>query len=167
MHAGPAARLNAPMADEIERKFLVPRLPPLHGVEGRRLVQGYLRADEDASVRVRIAGDAAFLTVKGPARGLRRAEYEYPIPVQDAERILRDLCIAAPVEKVRYRLEHAGYLWELDVFEGRNAGLVVAEVELDDPAEEPPRPPWVGEEVSGDPRYLNARLAFEPFADWR
>jgi adenylate cyclase len=117
-------------------------------------------------VRVRIAGDEAWLTIKGPARGLRRSEFEYAIAAADARQMLDTLAVGEPVEKTRYCLDYQGYLWELDVFEGRNAGLVVAEVELDDPAESPPLPPWLGREVTGDPRYLNARLAFEPFCQW-
>lgn len=158
--------LDAVMADEIERKFLVTRLPSLRGVDGQRMIQGYLRADAQGSVRVRVVDDEAYLTVKGPAQGLRRAEYEYRIPAADAEAMLRDLAVTPLVEKTRYRLEHAGYEWELDVFEGRNSGLVLAEVELSDPAEDPPRPSWVGEEVSEDPRYLNAELARRPYSEW-
>ncbi len=154
------------MAHEIERKFLVPRLPDLSGVDGQRMIQGYLRADPEGSVRVRVAGDDAWLTVKGPAHGLSRAEYEYRIPPADAGEMLHNLAITPLVEKIRYRLPHGGYVWELDVFEGRNAGLVLAEVELTDAAEDPPRPAWIGQEVSDDPRYLNAELARRPYADW-
>lgn len=154
------------MAREIERKFLVTRLPDLAGVDGQPMVQGYLRADADGSVRLRITGDGAVLTVKGPSRGNTRLEFEYDVPDADAREMLEALAVGVPVEKVRYRIPHEGYVWELDVFSGSNGGLVVAEVELEDPEDEPPRPDWLGREVSGDPRYYNASLAWEPFSGW-
>jgi len=154
------------MATEIERKFLVRRLPDLHGVPAVRMAQGYLRADARGSVRVRIAGDAAYLTVKGPSRGRARLELEYSIPAEDARLMMDALAEGEIVEKVRYRIEHQGYVWELDVFSGRNEGLVLAEVELDHVDEQPPLPPWVGGEVSDDARFFNARLAREPYDTW-
>lgn len=154
------------MAVEIERKFLVARLPELEGAVAEPMVQGYLRADAGGSVRVRITGAGAWLNVKGPGEGSRRLEFEYPVPSEDAREMLDALAVGHPVEKVRYRLEHAGYLWEVDVFSGDNDGLVIAEVELDREDESPPLPPWVGEEVTGDPRYYNASLTRTPFRSW-
>ena len=119
------------MAVEIERKFLVARLPDLQGVEAEPMVQGYLRADAGGSVRLRITGAGAWLNVKGPGEGSRRLEFEYAVPPEDAREMLDALAVGHPVEKVRYRIEHAGYVWELDVFSGENEGLVIAEVELD------------------------------------
>lgn len=154
------------MSLEIERKYLVRRLPDLAGIDGTPMVQGYLRADADGSVRVRVAGARAWLTVKGPARGNARLEFEYEVPVGDARAMLGVLAVGERVEKVRYRLPFGGRVWELDVFSGRNQGLVLAEVELDDAAETPPLPPWVGREVSADARFLNASLARHPYRVW-
>ncbi|HET8990581.1 MAG TPA: CYTH domain-containing protein [Acidimicrobiales bacterium] len=153
------------MGVEIERKFLVDGSrfrPPAAGVEIR---QGWLARDETRTVRVRLsrptggAGAAAgFLTVKGPG-GLVRSEYEYAIPPEDAGRLLDDLCLPGEVAKVRYKVEHAGHTFEVDVYSGRLAGLVTAEVELDDPSAVVETPPWVTEEVTGDPRWSNAALS--------
>ncbi len=154
------------MGTEIERKFLVRKLPDLHGVDGEPMVQGYLRADAGGSVRLRLTGAGAMLNVKGPSRGSQRLEFEYQVPAADARQMLEELAVGSPVEKVRYRLDHRGHTWELDVFSGRNDGLLLAEVELDDPEVSPPLPAWVGEEVTEDPRYYNASLALRPFAEW-
>lgn len=154
------------MAIEIERKFLVRRRPDLAGVSGNPMVQGYLRADAGGSVRVRISGTAAYLTVKGPSRDGARLEFEYPVPPDDAREMLAAVAIGQVVEKVRYCIDHQGFTWELDVFGGRNEGLMIAEVELDDPAAQPPLPDWVGREVTDDARYYNAYLARHSYADW-
>lgn len=155
------------MATEIERKFLVRRLPDLAGLDGQPMVQGYLRADASGSVRLRITGGGACLTVKGPTRGNARLEFEYPVPAADAREMLAALAVGSPVEKVRYRIEHQGHTWELDVFSGSNDGLVLAEVELRSADERPPLPDWVGREVSDDTRFYNASLARTPFVGWR
>lgn len=154
------------MATEIERKFLVRDMPELGGADGEPMVQGYLRADTGGSVRLRITGGGAMLNVKGPTQGSRRLEFEYPVPAADAWEMLDTLAVGVPVEKVRYRLEYRGYTWELDVFSGRNEGLVVAEVELESADAEPELPAWAGEEVTADPRYYNASLARQPYRDW-
>jgi adenylate cyclase len=154
------------MGVEIERKFLVRRLPKIASLEGTAIVQGYLRADAEGSVRLRITGSGARLTVKGPTRGIRRLEFEYSIPPEDARQMLDVLVVGSLVEKVRYRIVHHGFTWELDVFSGRNEGLVLAEVELLSESDEPPLPDWIGAEVSGDPRFINANLAQSPFLDW-
>lgn len=154
------------MGVEIERKFLVRRVPDVDTLDGDPIVQGYLRADAEGSVRVRITGRGARLTVKGPTRGNRRLEFEYPIPPEDARQMLDALAIGSLVEKVRYRIDHQGFTWELDLFSGINQGLVLAEVELDDVDDEPPLPDWLGAEVSADARFFNASLARTPFCHW-
>lgn len=154
------------MGLEIERKFLVRGLSMLDGHAGVRLAQGYLGFDPDRTVRVRVAEDGAWLTIKGRGQGIRRAEFEYAIPIEEARQLL-ELCTGSVVDKTRYRIPHAGHLWEVDVFHGDNEGLVVAEVELGSEDEVVELPDWIGGEVSADPRYLNARLAREPYRDWQ
>ena len=153
------------MGREIERKFLVTGDGWRQGPPGVRQRQGYLLVDERATVRVRIEGGRATLTIKGEQRGLTRPEFEYAIPLADAEEIL-GLC-ACVVEKTRYVREHAGHVWEVDVFHGANDGLVTAEVELAREAEAVTPPPLVGADVSHDLRYRVARLARQPYRDWR
>lgn len=154
------------MGIEIERKFLVKniswRTAADEGVECR---QGYLLSSNEKTVRVRIIGDRAFLTVKGATTGIARSEFEYEIPVPDAGELL-ELCGGAVVEKIRYSIEHGGMAWVLDVFRGENEGLVVAEIELDTEHQLFEIPPWTGSEVSDDPRYFNSRLAMHPFSSF-
>lgn len=127
--------------------------------------QGYLSRDIERTVRVRVAGECAWLTVKGETVGIRRAEYEYGIPVADGVELL-GMCLPAVIDKVRHRVEFMGRVWEVDVFAGVNEGLVMAELELADEGVEVDLPPWVGLEVSGDPRYYNANLAQRPFREF-
>lgn len=155
------------MALEIERKFLVDaaRIDWEEASGRERMRQGYLLNEKGRNIRVRIAGERAFLTIKGRAEGITRPEYEYAIPVEDAEGLLR-LTDGGLIEKTRYCFEVAGHTWEVDVFEGKNRGLIVAEIELaseDTPFE---KPAWVTEEVTHDPRYLNAQLLLHPFRGW-
>lgn len=154
------------MGIEIERKFLVVadgwRQPP---ERQRRLTQGYLSRDPARTVRVRIAGDEAFLTLKGRTHGASRAEFEYPIPLADAQPLLA-LCDGPVVDKIRHLCTHAGMLWEVDEFFGDNAGLVVAEIELDREDQPFECPDWLGPEVTGDARYVNANLVARPFKTW-
>ncbi len=153
------------MGIEIERKFLVKNDSwKQSACEGLQCRQGYLCSGSGRTVRVRIMGHMAFLTIKGPADGIARSEFEYNIPVEDAEAML-PLC-GHPVDKTRYYLQHGGLTWEVDVFSGANAGLVMAEIELDAADQSIELPDWVGEEVSGDPRYYNAYLAQHPFSTW-
>ena len=153
------------MAVEIERKFLVVgaqwRATP--GVVYR---QGYLCREPNRTVRVRIAGDKSYLAVKGESTGMSRLECEYEIPRDDAERLL-ELCDRPLIEKLRRVVDYAGTRWEIDEFLGDNAGLVVAEVELDREDQAFALPPWIGNEVTGDPRYINANLTANPFSLWR
>ena len=153
------------MAQEIERKFLVhaDRLPPLPNPYV--IKQGYIPAS-GATVRVRLRNDEAFLTLKGRSRGLTRSEFEYPIPVADAEAMLEELCKYPYIAKKRYLIAHEGHTWELDIFEGENAGLMIAEIELQHEDEAFAKPEWVAEEVSDDPRYRNSYLVEHPFVGW-
>lgn len=148
------------MAREIERRFLVRDARILDGRKGERIVQGYIAKESGAmSTRVRIRGERAYLTLKSPKEGFSRDEFEYPIPVADARAMLAHHCAGRIVRKTRYVVDHAHHLFEVDVFEGKHAGLIVAEVEL--PHEETPLclPEWVGDEITSDSRYSNFTLA--------
>ena len=145
---------------EIERKFLVTGTA-WRSPDAQRLVQGYLSRDKARTVRVRIAGPLAFLTIKGATSGASRVEFEYPIPLADAEALL-GLCEGPLIDKVRHRVAFGGLLWEVDEVLGENAGLVVAEVELEREDQAVDLPPWVGEEVTHDPRYFNSNLVNRP-----
>jgi CYTH domain-containing protein len=129
--------------------------------------QGYLVADPVRTVRVRIEGERAVITIKSKSTGASRGEWEYEIPVPDAAELLERLCEQPQVEKVRHRIEHAGHTWEVDEFQGENAGLVVAEIELDSEDEAFEKPDWIGQEVTGDPRYYNSSLIRLPYAKWK
>lgn len=155
------------MATEIERKFL------LVSDAWRQLVvraetfrQGYLSNNPRASVRVRIANDTATLNIKGMTIGLQRPEYEYTIPLAEAAELLDQLCERPLIEKTRHFVEFGGNLWEIDEFHGDNAGLVVAEVELDSPDQVIMMPAWVGKDVSHVERYYNVRLTQYPYNRW-
>jgi adenylate cyclase len=152
------------MATEIERKFLV------QGTQWRRpdpvrIAQGYLNQDKERTVRVRLAGDEAFLTIKGLSRGASRAEFEYLIPAADAVQMLA-LCEGPVIEKLRHIVVHQGMTWEVDEFLGDNAGLVVAEIELESEEQAFELPNWVGQEVTDDPRYYNSSLSIRPYKIW-
>ena len=153
------------MGVEIERKFLVVgtgwrTARPAH------VRQGYLGRDARCTVRVRVVAERATLTIKGPTVGATRSEFEYPIPVDEAVELL-GLRDGAIVEKRRHAVELDGLVWEVDEFLGENAGLVVAEVELESEGQAVVPPPWVGQEVTDDPRYANAALAGAPYRTWR
>lgn len=155
------------VATETERKFLVRNRNWYRQIySSARIRQGYLVSERNLSIRVRTANTEAWLTVKGPTQGLSRTEFEYPIPLSDAEQMLAHLCRRPLIEKTRYWLNHSNHTWEIDVFEGDNFGLTVAEVELDSPNEDVELPDWVDREVSDDPRYLNANLARRPYRQW-
>jgi adenylate cyclase len=155
------------MALEIERKFLVvDDAWRAQADAGRRMRQGYLTSSALNSVRVRIVDDgAAELAIKSGYRGLTRDEFEYQVPVADAVAML-PLCTGSIVDKVRHHLQLGGHTWEIDVFSGDNAGLIIAEVELASETEAVPLPPWTGEEVTGQLRYQNSQLAIEPYGTW-
>ena len=153
------------MGREIERKYLVRDNQVLEGREGVYYRQGYIPGRERAALRCRIKDGKGFLTLKA-GKGISHSEFEYQIPLGDAEEILELLCEKPFIEKTRYEIEHAGLVWEVDVFHAENEGLVVAEVELEREDQKVEVPPWVGEEVSQDARYFNASLAVDPYKNW-
>ena len=154
------------MAKEIERKFLV------NGDDWRKLAdgvayrQGYLSTVKERTVRVRTIGDKGYLTIKGVTVGATRSEFEYPIPADDANEMLDELCEKPIIEKNRYKIPQGDVTWEVDEFFGVNDGLIVAEVELQSEEQAFDKPGWLGEEVTGDPRYFNANLIANPFTTW-
>lgn len=153
------------MGVEIERKFLVQDESWRGLGEKVFLSQGYLSSDPDRIVRVRLQGEQAFLTIKGRAQGISRSEWEYSIPVDEAQAMLASLC-SVRIEKWRHKIVIDGLLWEVDEFLGANAGLVVAEVELLSETQEFNKPTWLGQEVSNDHRYANSSLLKQPFSTW-
>jgi adenylate cyclase len=156
------------MGIEIERKFLVRDLSAVSGLTGIRMRQGYLSVDPERTVRVRLAGPRAYVTIKGaPSEsGASRAEYEYEVPSGDADELLDRLALRPLIVKTRYRVSVGRLVWEIDVFSGENEGLVVAEVELPSEVTAVVLPDWVGEEVTGDDRYYNASLVSHPYREW-
>ena len=153
------------MGVEIERKFLV--LPNRWNVkgEGMRIRQGYLSTDPERNVRIRICDKEALLTIKGKTVGISRTELEYPIHLKDAE-VLLDLCHRPLIEKTRFEIPAGELKWEVDIFEGENEGLMIAEIELPDEQTTFTIPAWIGEEVTTDFRYSNSSLCEKPFKDW-
>jgi len=154
------------MPQEIERKFLVKGEDWREPGTGTPYRQGYLSTVPERTVRVRLIQDKGYLTVKGISVGATRAEYEYEIPAGEASEMLDNLCERPLIEKIRYRVEHQGLTWEVDEFDGDNAGLIIAEVELDEEDQAVMLPDWVGQEVTGDRRYYNANLIADPFTRW-
>ncbi len=155
------------MGVEIERKFLVIGNGYRKGCSGIFCKQGYLASEPNCTVRVRIIGDKGFLTVKGAVNGLFRTEYEYEIPVSDAEKMLDELCPKPLIEKHRYTVNISGLVWDIDEFHGQNEGLVIAEVNLHSESQQISLPDWVGREVSSDARYYNVNLAKNPYCRWQ
>jgi len=155
------------MGTEIERKFLVQNDNWRALGQGKLYRQGYLTTNPDCTVRVRIAGDQGYLTIKGATTGISRAEYEYGIPLEDAAQLLDTLCQPPLIEKTRYRIPAAkGLVWEVDEFAGENQGLIIAEIELPNAEQSVELPDWIGPEVSNDPRYFNSNLSKHPFSHW-
>lgn len=154
------------MGKEIERKYLVKAGAWRPQGEGKKIRQGYLSSEKERIVRVRTKGNEAFLTIKGRTHGISRSEFEYSIPMEDAELMLAHLCEQPLIEKTRYIEEHEGHRWEIDVFFGANDGLVVAEVELQTENEVFQLPVWAGKEVSADARYFNSNLIQNPYSNW-
>ncbi|NLM74771.1 MAG: CYTH domain-containing protein [Clostridiaceae bacterium] len=153
------------MALEIERKFLVTNSDYKKGAVRSFYSQGYLSDDPDRIVRVRICDDSAFLTIKSRKNDLERYEFEYPIPLSDAE-VLLSLCKKPIVRKYRYTLTYKGFTWQVDEFLDENQGLVIAEIELEDSSQPFEKPHWIGKEVTSDPRYYNANLIRHPYNMW-
>lgn len=161
------------MAIEIERKFLVKNDSWREGAQGQKYMQGYMSRGEVATVRVRITEKGAFLTIKGkPAVqdstiSAAKLEFEYPVPIADAREMLNLLCQGPIIEKTRYCIEHNGMTWEVDEFYGKNAGLVMAEVELETEDQDIIPPTWIGREVTSDKRYYNASLSEHSYSEWK
>lgn len=154
------------MAKEIERKFLIKGEAWRALAEGTMYRQGYLNSAKERTVRVRTVGDKAFLTIKGITVGATRAEYEYEIPFADCNALLDDLAEKPLIEKKRYKIRQGEFIWEIDEFFGDNQGLIVAEIELTSEDQQFGKPDWIGEEVTGDPRYFNSNLIKHPFTRW-
>ena len=155
------------MAIEIERKFLVKRIPLTEIRKSENVKQGYIINDKQKVVRVRMKGYNYFLTIKGNITGISRLEFEYPIPENDAEQIFKHLCGTKVIEKIRHYVEYEGHTWEIDEFQGLNEGLIVAEIELKTEMEKFELPDWIGNEVTNDPRYYNMNLNIFPYLRWR
>ena len=153
------------MAIEIERKFLVKKNSWTRPNEGTLYIQGYLSSSPETTVRIRIAVKIGFITIKGKTTGFSREEFEYEIPVEDAEILLKK-CKNAPIKKIRYKVLLNGTLWEIDEFLEENSGLLMAEVELPDEKASFFRPEWLGKEVTDDKRYHNSHIAQHPFKTW-
>jgi adenylate cyclase len=151
---------------EIERKFLVRDDAWRKDARGTFYRQGYLVASDDCVVRVRVAGEKAYLTIKGRKTALSCPEYEYPLPIAEAMDMLEQICLRPFIEKIRHTLAFKGMTWEIDEFKGENEGLVIAEVELEREDRVIALPGWVGREVSLDPKYLNMNLMKHPYGRW-
>lgn len=154
------------MGVEIECKFLIDKakLPRLKN--GYTIKQGYIQTVDHTTVRIRIRDKEAFLTIKGKSQGASRLEFEYPIPLNDAQEMLTNLCHSSLIEKTRYLVVHEGHTWEVDVFEGSNKGLIVAEIELEREDEDFSLPEWVSKDVTHDARYFNSNLIERPYQGW-
>lgn len=155
------------MPTEIERKFIVKGNFFADVIDSQCIVQGYLCSEPGRTVRVRIRGSKGYLTIKGPSdeKGLSRYEFQQEVPLADAEQLLK-LCEPGIIDKMRFLVYAGRRIWEVDVFHGANAGLVIAEIELHYEDEPFKKPHWLGEEVSGDKRYYNSMLSKEPYSGW-
>ena len=153
------------MGKEIERKFLVKGNDWRKLAQGTHYRQGYLSTVKERTVRVRTIDDKGFLTVKGITVGASRLECEYDVPVKDALEML-EICEQPIIEKSRYKIKYGGFTWEVDEFYGINQGLIVAEIELESEDQKFDKPDWIGEEVTGDPKYFNSNLIKNPFTKW-
>lgn len=155
------------MPKEIERKFLINQLEwdSLVKPVGKTLKQGYILAQPEKTIRVRVANNQAWITIKGISVGATRSEYEYEIPLEEANELLTGFTTSA-IEKIRYEIVYHNKLWEVDVFSGENEGLIVAEIELLSEDEHFELPNWVAEEVTSDKRYFNSNLIHHPFKNW-
>jgi len=154
------------MGKEIERKFLLKDDSWRGLATGTSYRQGYLNSIKERVVRVRTIDDKGYLTVKGITTGATRLEYEYEIPGKDATEMLNDLCEKPIIEKNRHTIDFAGFTWEVDEFFGENEGLAVAEIELKNEEQQFEEPEWIGDEVTGDPKYFNSNLIINPYTKW-
>ena len=151
------------MGKEIERKFLIDISEIESLGSGSQIKQGYISTTDNTAVRVRVAGAIAYLTLKGENKGATRSEFEYEIPLDDANEIIEELCSGPIIDKTRYLVEHGSHTWEVDVFHGENDGLIVAEVELESETEVVDLPNWVMGEVTGQVKYYNISLLDNPY----
>jgi len=159
--------LRSLVGTEIERKFLVTSDAwQESALDGVSILQGYITTGPPIAVRVRLAGENATLNLKKSTVDIARDEFEYPIPIGEAAQLLGHFCVGHAIQKRRYKVDYKGFTWDVDVFEGSNEGLVVAEIELESEDQPFELPPWVGKEVSGDPRYLNTSLSVRPYQEW-
>jgi len=156
------------MPIEIEHKYLVDKIKwqEIKADRSVEMIQAYMVSEADKTIRVRIAGEEAFLTIKGKTKGASRAEFEYEIPVDEAKELIEKFCTKT-VEKRRFYVVFRGKTWEIDVFSGKNEGLIVAEIELDSETEQYDKPDWVTKEVTSDFKYTNSQLAKHPFCEWK
>jgi len=155
------------MATEIERKFLVLNQDWQESTMSKlHIVQAYLATNEFSSTRIRIQDDQANINIKSATLGISRTEFEYTIPLVDAQLMIDELCVKPAIDKIRYMVKHMQHTWEIDVFSGDNEGLIVAEIELSSPDETFEKPSWLGEEVSHDKRYYNVCLIQHPYKEW-
>ncbi len=154
------------MGLEIERKFLLKKLPSSLSSKGILISQGYIKNNRQGVVRVRLFGDKSFLTIKGETIDACCPEYEYEIPVQDAKEMLSKLCKKPLVEKKRYHIHFKGFEWTIDEFFNENKGLIMAEIELESKDQQFGIPDWIDMEVTGDSKYFNASLISNPFSKW-
>jgi adenylate cyclase len=156
------------MATEIERKYLILNKDWQTNVDSKlHIVQGYLATNELSSTRIRIQNDKANINIKSATLGITRTEFEYLIPVEDAQQMIDHLCIKPVIKKTRYTVKHSSHIWEVDVFSSENEGLVVAEIELTSPDEAFDKPSWLGKEVSDEPKYYNVCLVKYPYKAWQ
>ena len=155
------------MQNEIERNFLVTNDAWRENASAILFCQGYINPETGCLVRIRIEGEQGYLTIKGPKQGISRAEFEYEIPLKDAEILLQTMAHKPLIHKTRYKVKVAEHIWEIDEFLNENAGLIIAEVELQCEDEAFKKPLWLGKEVTHDARYRNAALAKKPFSQWK
>lgn len=151
---------------EIEKKYLVKSDSWRKDAVGVLYRQGYLSSGQGATVRVRVVGDKGYLTIKGKRTGFTAHEFEYQIPLQEANAMLEAFAVSSIIEKYRHKISFGGFTWEVDEFCGENQGLVLAEIELAAEDQSYPLPDWLGSEVTGDSRYYNANLARHPYQNW-
>ena len=154
------------MPKEIERKFLIDESLVGELKDGETIKQGYFPTLNKTAIRVRLKGSKGYITIKGQKVGISRPEYEYEIPFKEAEEIIDLLCEKLVIEKTRYKIKHTNHIWEIDVFCGDNAGLIVAEVEMKDENEKVELPAWITNEVTDDFRYSNSNLVKYPYKFW-
>ncbi|OGV46014.1 MAG: adenylate cyclase [Lentisphaerae bacterium GWF2_44_16] len=154
------------MAKEIERKYLLKDDSWRNSATGHLCSQGYISTDKNCVVRIRVSKGKGYITIKGKLENISRPEYEYEIPLKDAQGFLEKFCGKTLIEKTRYALEYKGHLWEIDEFHGNNSGLILAEIELENEEEKFELPEWAGKDVTDDFRYYNSYLAEKPFTTW-